>query len=99
MQQKQNKKRVRRMLVYTCGAVCMVMFVCVLLSQQAKMKQIKQQQQILQEEYDALQTEQERVTRMIAHVQSDAFILQYARDKLGYLLPGDIKFYRQQEQQ
>ena len=37
--------------------------------------------------------EGERLERMLEYMQTDEYLLQYAREKLGYVFPGDIKFY------
>ena len=66
----------------------------ILLSQKNKMDEIIQEQAALDEKYAALQAEEQRVGRMIEYVQTDEYLIQYAREKLGYVFSDDIKFYR-----
>ena len=47
----------------------------------------------LQAQLDALRVEEERLERMLEYMQTDDYLLQYAREKLGYVFPDDIKFY------
>ena len=46
----------------------------------------------MSEEYAALQIEKQRIEYMIEYAQSEEYLLQYAREKLGYVKPGDVKF-------
>ena len=48
---------------------------------------------MLQKELDGLTVEQERLERMLEYMQTNDYLLQYAREKLGYVYPGDYKFY------
>lgn len=63
------------------------------LSQQTKMTTIEDNTAALQEQLDALKVEEERLERMLEYMQTDEYLLQYAREKLGYVFPDDIKFY------
>ena len=65
----------------------------VYLSQQTKLKSISEQKTELQSELDALSIEEERLERTLEYMQTDEYKLQYAREKLGYVFPDDIKFY------
>ncbi len=66
----------------------------IILSQQGKLNAIKDEQKQLQAELDALKVEEQRLNQMLDYVQTDGYLLQYAREKLGYTLPDDIKFYK-----
>ena len=63
------------------------------LSQQTTLETIADDTAALQQELDALEVEEERLERMLEYMQTDEYLLQYAREKLGYVVPGDIKFY------
>jgi len=64
------------------------------LSQQTKMTTITEETALLQTELDKLKVEQERLERMLEYMQTDDYLLQYAREKLGYVFPNDIKFFK-----
>lgn len=65
----------------------------VFLSQQTKLKSIAEQKVELQAELDSLKVEQERLERMLEYMQTTDYLIQYAREKLGYVFPDDWKFY------
>lgn len=46
----------------------------------------------MDEQYAALQAEEQRLEYMIEYAKSDEYRVQYAREKLGLVLPDDIKF-------
>lgn len=60
--------------------------------QQAKLNEIAAKQAALDEQYAALQAEEQRLEYMIEYAKSDEYRVQYAREKLGLVLPDDIKF-------
>lgn len=72
--------------------VCIVAACAVYFSQEQKFQEIRTQTAALEEEYQALANEKQRVEYMIEYAQSEAYRIQYAREKLGYVHPGDIKF-------
>jgi len=55
---------------------------------------ITEETALLQTELDKLKVEQERLERMLEYMQTDDYLLQYAREKLGYVFPNDIKFFK-----
>ena len=65
----------------------------VYLSQQTKLKSIAEQKVALQSELDSYKVEQERLERMLEYMQTTEYLVQYAREKLGYVFPDDWKFY------
>ena len=71
--------------------ICLIFAGAVILSQQAKLNEIAAKQAALDEQYAALQAEQ-RLEYMIEYAKSDEYRVQYAREKLGLVLPDDIKF-------
>lgn len=64
----------------------------IFLSQQTRLTSIAEEREQLQSELDALKVEEERLTRMIEYMQTNDYLLQYAREKLGYVYPDDYKF-------
>lgn len=65
----------------------------VFLSQQTKLKSIAEEKVTLQTELDAYKVEQERLERMLEYMQTTEYLVQYAREKLGYVFSDDWKFY------
>ena len=65
----------------------------VFLSQQTKLKSIAEDKIALQAELDSRKVEQERLERMLEYMQTTEYLVQYAREKLGYVFPDDWKFY------
>lgn len=65
----------------------------VFLSQQTKLKSIAEDKVALQAELDSHKVEQERLERMLEYMQTTEYLVQYAREKLGYVFPDDWKFY------
>ena len=63
------------------------------LSQQTTLTTIAEDTEKLESELDALEVEEEGLERMLEYMQTDEYLLQYAREKLGYVFPDDIKFY------
>jgi len=95
MKRKRKKKNCKPILFWLC--VLMVIgagFAAVMLSQQDKLNQLRQEQAALTEEYDGLMVETERLRRMLDYVNTEQYMLQYAREKLGYVMPEDIRFYK-----
>lgn len=67
----------------------------IFLSQQTRLESIAEERSRLQAELDNLKVEQERLTRMLEYMQTNDYLLQYAREKLGYVYPNDYKFKKQ----
>lgn len=65
----------------------------VYLSQQTRMESIAAQKAELQVQLDTLNVEEERLDRMLEYMQTDEYLIQYCREKLGYVFADDIKFY------
>ena len=65
----------------------------VFLSQQTKLEGIAEDKVTLQAELDNYKVEQERLERMLEYMQTTDYLVQYAREKLGYVFPDDWKFY------
>lgn len=65
----------------------------VFLSQQTKLESIAEEKAVLQSELDQLKVEEERLERMLEYMQTTDYMIQYAREKLGYVFEDDWKFY------
>ena len=72
--------------------ICVAAACFVYIAQEQKYKEIEEETASLQEEYDALLSEKQRIEYMIEYAQSDTYRIQYAREKLGYIGKNDIKF-------
>ena len=73
--------------VLLIGVVCAALY-----SQEQKLKDIESEKQALTEEYNALINEQQRLEYMIEYSKTQEYLLQYAREKLGFVMPDDVKF-------
>ena len=62
------------------------------LSQETRITAIADEKETLQAQLDALKVEEERLSRMLEYMQTNDYLLQYAREKLGYVYPDDYKF-------
>ncbi|MEA4870789.1 MAG: septum formation initiator family protein [Christensenella sp.] len=65
----------------------------VYLSQQTKLESIASKKVELQTQLDSLKVEEERLDRMLEYMRTTDYMIQYAREKLGYVFEGDWKFY------
>jgi len=65
----------------------------VYLSQQTKLSTIAEEKVKLQTELDQKKVEEERLERMLEYMRTTDYMIQYAREKLGYVFPDDFKFY------
>ncbi len=63
------------------------------LSQQTRLDSIADEKDSLQSQLDSLKVKEERLSRMLEYMQTNDYLLQYAREKLGYVYPNDLKFY------
>ena len=89
-----KKRRARAfpaaIVAFTVLAVCAIAVIAYF--QEQKLAQIQSQHEALLQEYEALLEEEQRLESMIGYTKTEDFMLQYAREVLGYVLPGDIKF-------
>ncbi len=85
--------------ILLCCLAGMTVLLCMVVSQSEKLKQIASEQQQLTAAYDELQLEEQRLSRMLEYSQTDEYLQQYAREKLGYVGPNDYKFYRDTPEQ
>lgn len=82
----------RRFLVYAF-VLAFGLLGAVYISQEHKLNGILSEQETLREESLALTNEANRIDRMIEYAKTNDYALQYAREKIGYMLPGDIRFH------
>lgn len=92
MAKAEKKKHKKKPLGLLVGLFCAVAFVMVFVGQENKLAAIEEEQQSLSQEYEALELEKQRIEYMIEYAQSEEYILQYAREKLGFVKPDDIQF-------
>ncbi len=71
----------------------------VYVSQSAKLAEIEKERALLNERYEAMLLEEQRLNGMLGYVQTDDYMKQYARERLGYVSPDDYKFYRDTPQE
>lgn len=64
----------------------------VLWSQEQKLAEIRARQGELQAKYDALQNEKQRTELMIEYAHSPEYLLEYAREKFGFVQEDEILF-------
>ena len=85
---KRNKKRMR---AFAVGFVALAFIIAaVLISQQKKLDAIAEEQAQLQEVIAAQNEEKARLEYMIEYSGSESYLIQYAREKLGYVRPDEI---------
>ena len=65
----------------------------VFLSQQTKLSSIAEEKVKLQTQLDQKKVEKERLERMLEYMRTTDYMIQYAREKLGYVFADDWKFY------
>jgi cell division protein FtsB len=70
----------------------------VYLSQQTKLTSIADEKVQLQAKLDARKVEEERLERMLEYMRTTDYMIQYAREKLGYVFEDDFKFYDDTQQ-
>ena len=87
-----KKRRIKKRFIFIIAGCCVLALTLVLYSQDRKMREIAMEKAKLTDEYRSLKTQEEQMEYMIEYAKSDEFLLQYAREVLGYVLPGDTKF-------
>ena len=92
MAKKKKKFRLRAGYVI----LAFLLLVCILggvyLSQETRIETIAAEKATLQSELDKLKGEEERLERTLEYMGTNDYLLQYAREKLGYVYSNDIKF-------
>ncbi|PWM61470.1 MAG: hypothetical protein DBX63_07340 [Clostridia bacterium] len=87
-----RKLRITPKFIVLLTVLCVVFACALYLSQEQKLKEIAEKEAALQQEYQALQNEEQRLEYMIEYAKSEEYLIQYAREKLGFVLPDDVKF-------
>ena len=92
MANKNRKKNKRRRTAAMIGVLAVVLVAVVLYSQEMKLRAIYSEQQKLQEVIAGQEEEMDRLEDMIEYTGSESYLIQYAREKLGYIRSDEIKF-------
>ena len=87
-----RKFRITPKFIVLLTVLCVVFAYALYLSQEQKLKEIAEKEAALRQEYQALQNEEQRLEYMIEYAKSEEYLIQYAREKLGFVLPDDVKF-------
>jgi len=67
-------------------------FAVTLLDQQARLNSLAEEEEQLTEYLSGLSLERDRLDRMIDYAGTDAYVEQMARDILGWVKEGEIRF-------
>ncbi|MBQ9832519.1 MAG: septum formation initiator family protein [Clostridia bacterium] len=86
------KYKITPKLAIAFGVVCACFIAVVLIGQAQRQAEIDSEMAQLEAEYQLLYNEKQRLENMVDYVQSEDYLLQYAREKLGFVKPDDIKF-------
>ncbi len=92
MAKQKRKLRITPKFIALLTVLCAIFAFFIYFSQEQKLGEIAEKEAALQAEYQALQNEEQRLEYMIEYAASEEFMIQYAREKLGFVLPGDIRF-------
>ena len=92
MTKKHRKKNKRARAATLVGLIAAVIIAVVLYSQEVKLRTIYAEQAELEEVIAGQQEEMDRLEYMIEYTGSESYLIQYAREKLGYVRPDEIKF-------
>ena len=87
-----DKKPLRRGLIFVIPLVTLTILAVIFVGQENKLAEIKTEQTAYEEKLLALQNEGERLERMIEYAKTEEYMLQYAREMLGFVMPEDIRF-------
>ena len=87
-----DKKPLRRGLIFVIPLVTLTVLAVIFVGQENKLAEIKTEQTAYEEKLLALQNEGERLERMIEYAKTEEYMLQYAREMLGFVMPEDVRF-------
>lgn len=93
MKRSKRKARLRPRHVFAGMLVGLLLLAGVMVSQTSKLEEIQKQQESLTAQLNELTLEEQRLEHMLEYAQTDEYLQQYVREKLGYLGPNDYKFY------
>jgi len=88
-----KKKKLTSRFFILLSLTFMGIAVIVYFSQERKLDEIRKEQEELSLTYQELLNEQQRIEYMIEYAQSEEYLLQYAREKLGYVYDNELKFH------
>lgn len=92
MAKKHRKNNKRARAATLVGLIAAVIIAVVLYSQEIKLRAIYSEQTELEEVIAGQEEEMNRLEYMIEYTGSESYLIQYAREKLGYVRPDEIKF-------
>ncbi len=92
MAKKPRKKNKHARAATVVGFIAVLIIAVVLYSQEVKLRAIYAEQAELQEVIAGQEEEMDRLEYMIEYTGSESYLIQYAREKLGYVRPDEIKF-------
>ena len=94
-----NKKYKRRRIVLILGVVVpLLCYAGFVFSQNLKTyNNLKAQRIIAEQEYEEAQQENEQLEQEVEFTKTDDYIVQKARELLGYVKPGEVKFVEENE--
>lgn len=93
MMARSHKKRLTFILLIMFAAVSLVCVVLIIISSQlAAMDKLNAEYEALQEEYNFQKREEQQLEFMLDYVKSNDYLIQYARERFGFVLPDDIIF-------
>jgi len=92
MAKKHRKKNKRARAASVVGFIAVLIIAVVLYTQEVKLRAIYAEQAQLEEVIAGQQEEMDRLEYMIEYTGSESYLIQYAREKLGYVRPDEIKF-------
>ena len=92
MAKKHRKKNKRARAATAVGLIAVLIIAVVLYSQEVKLRAIYDEQAELEEVIAGQEEEMDRLEYMIEYTGSESYLIQYAREKLGYVRPDEIKF-------
>ncbi|OQB23989.1 MAG: Cell division protein FtsL [Firmicutes bacterium ADurb.Bin182] len=87
-----RRHSIRPKFILLLTAVIIAALAFVVKNQQIKLQEIKTEQAQLTRELNELKIEEQRMQRMIEFAKTEKYLIRYAREKLGYVMPGDILF-------
>ncbi len=88
-----RKKRLTFILMVMFVGVSLICVVLIIISSQlATMDRLSAEYEALQEEYNEEKRENQQLEFMLDYVKSNDYLIQYARERFGFVLPDDIIF-------
>ena len=82
----------KRHLLWLVPLLCFVAMGAAFFAQEQKIRAVQSQKIYYENELRQKQNEADRIKRMIEYAKTHEYQLEYAREILGFVMPGDIKF-------